>query len=299
MILGLLAFIAGCSKEKAPEIKTEIASEKFETASNEKDVTGEPTKKSSDGKGEVIDLGNGVNLDLVLIPAGKFKMGSNMIAIDPFSNIKVKQPPSNEVPRHEVTITKPFYIGKYEITQEQWFEIMGNNPSSYKGRKLPVTDVSWGGCQEFIKKLNVKTNGGYRLPTEAEWEYACRAGTNTAYSYGDKITYKDANIKNPKQAKIGNPVEVGSYKPNAFGLFDMHGNVNELCQDWYGEYPAEAVTDPKGQDGGYGRVLRGGSFEQFDSNARSSFRGSYDESRKSGYSHIEGTMRGFRLARTP
>jgi formylglycine-generating enzyme required for sulfatase activity len=110
-------------------------------------------------------------------------------------------------------------MGKYEITQEQWETVMGNNPSSRdKGANLPVTDVSWEDCQEFIKKLNAKTNGGYRLPTEAEWEYACRAGTSTAYSFGGSLTKSDANIDG------SNINAVGNYKPNVFGLYDMYGN---------------------------------------------------------------------------
>ena len=173
---------------------------------------------------EVIDLGKGVKLEMVLIPAGKFKMGSKKNPVDPFSNIEVKQPAKNELPQHDVTLTKPYYMGKHEVTQEQWFEIMGENPSENKGRKLPVTDVSWEDCQEFITKLNTKTSGGFRLPTEAEWEYACRAGTTTAYSFGDEITPKDANYRHEKICK---PVEIGSYQPNAFGLYDMHGNVWE------------------------------------------------------------------------
>ena len=100
----------------------------------------------------------------------------------------------NSETQHEVTLTKPFYLGKYEITQEQWEGVMGDNPSNTQGRNLPVTGVSWNDCQEFIKKLNAKTDCGYRLPTEAEWEYACRAGTTTVYSFGDKITPKDATI---------------------------------------------------------------------------------------------------------
>ena len=218
---------------------------------------------------EVIDLGKDVKLEMVLIPAGKFKMGSNKIPIDPFSNIEVKQPAKNELPQHGVTLTKPFYMSKYEVTQEQWFEIMGENPSREKGRKLPVTDVSWEDCQEFIKKLNAKTDGGYRLPTEAEWEYACRAGTTTAYLFGEEITPKDANYD---FSAIGQPVAIGSYQPNAFGLYDMHGNVWEWCEDWYGDYPAGAVIDPKGPANGDVRVLRGGSFFLDESFARSSFR---------------------------
>jgi len=237
------------------------------------------------GKAEVIDLGKDVKLEMVLIPAGKFLMGGKKIPVDPFSNIKVAQPEEDEFPQHEVTLTKPFYMGKYEVTQEQWFEIMGENPSREKGRKLPVTNVSWNECQDFIKKLNAKTNGGYRLPTEAEWEYSCRAGTSTAYSYGDKLTRSDANIDGDSTKAVG------SYEPNAFGLYDMHGNVWEWCEDWYAKYPTGVVTDPKGPATGEKRVLRGGSFVNDESEARSS-----------GRDLISPTYRigsfGFRLART-
>ena len=242
------------------------------------------------GKAEVIDLGKDVKLEMVLIPAGKFLMGGKKIPVDPFSNIKVAQPEEDEFPQHEVTLTKPFYMGKYEVTQEQWFEIMGENPSREKGRKLPVTNVSWNECHFFIRKLNEKTNGVYRLPTEAEWEFACRAGTSTAYSFGDKMTPKDANYAD---SGIGKPVEVGSYKPNAFGLYDMHGNVWEWCEDWYGDYSAGSITDPKGPATGENRVLRGGAFSDVGSLARSSFR-SNDFSPTNRF-----LDNGFRLARTP
>jgi formylglycine-generating enzyme required for sulfatase activity len=230
------------------------------------------------GKAEVIELGKGVRLEMVLVPAGKFKMGSP----------KKEKDRSDDETQHEVTLTKPFYLGKYEVTQEQWESVMGDNPSSTKGAKLPVTDVSWDDCQEFIKKLNAKTNGGYRLPTEAEWEFACRAGTSTAYSYGDSLTKSDANIDNG----AGSIKAVGSYKANVFGLHDMHGNVFEYCNDWKADYPAGAVTDPKGPAKGEYRVLRGGSFDFNVSAARSSFRIINSPS-------LRFIFYGFRLARTP
>ena len=198
-----------------------------------------------------------INKDMVLIPPGTFRMGS----------------PASEIGRtddenlHQVNITKQYYIGKYEVTQELWEAVIGHNPSSKnKGAKLPVTDVSWNDCQEFLKRLNEKSNTVYRLPTEAEWEYACRAGTTTAYSFGDSITKNYANFDNSSISSVG------SYKPNAFGLYDMHGNVWEWCEDIYGAYPAGAVTDPKGLATGTSHVLRGGSFFDFGSRARSSFR---------------------------
>jgi formylglycine-generating enzyme required for sulfatase activity len=231
------------------------------------------------GKAEVIDLGKDVKLEMVLVPAGKFKMGS------PASEKRRK---TNET-QHEVTLTKPFYMGKYEVTQEEWQAVMGKNPSiRTKGARLPVTDVSWNDCQEFIKKLNANTKGGYRLPTEAEWEYACRAGTTTAYSFGDKITPKDASYED---SEITNPVAVGSYKPNAFGLYDMHGNVWEWCEDWYGDYSTGAVIDPKGPAMGEDRVLRGGSFVSDVLMARSSLRALNTPT-------IRYVIYGFRLART-
>ena len=125
------------------------------------------------GKVEVIDLGRGIELEMVLVPAGKFVMGS------PKSENK-RNPYETQ---HEVTLTKPFNMGKYEVTQEQWEAVMGNTPSYLKGAKLPVTNVSWNDCQEFIKKLNVKTDGGYRLPTEAEWEYACSGHHDSVFGW--------------------------------------------------------------------------------------------------------------------
>ena len=238
------------------------------------------------GETNVIYLGKDVKIEMVLIPAGKFKRGSNKNPVDPFSNIKVKQPSTDETPQHEVVITKPYCMCKYEVTQEQWFEIMGKNPSKYKGRELPVTDVSWEDCQDFIKILNAKMPGGYRLPTEAEWEYACRAGSTTTYSCGNNITESDANIK-------GDSINaVGKYKPNAFGLHDMHGNVSEWCEDWYETYPTTAVTDPKGPATGEHRVLRGGSFLNSLSGTRSSYRIISTPSNRD-------DNNGFRLARTP
>ena len=233
--------VAPFSETKAKEVQKEIAMS---------------LKKELEEK---VNLGNGVSLDLMLIPAGKFVMGSPLTEIG--HHISETQ--------HEVTLTKPFYMGKYEVTQEQWEGVMGNNRSSKnKGPTLPVTDVSWDDCQNFLKKLNANTDGGYRLPTEAEWEYACRAGTMTAYSVGDRLTNSDASYGDG----AGSIKAVGIYKANAFGLYDLHGNVWEWCEDWYGDYPAGAVTDPKGPETGERRVLRGGSKGSNVSRARSSNR---------------------------
>ena len=223
-----------------------------------------------------IDLGKGVKLEMVLIPAGKFMMGSPL---------EEKGRKENEN-QHKVIISKEFYMGKYEVTQEQWQVIMGNNPSETKGARLPVTNVSWNDSQAFIKRLNANGKGGYRLPTEAEWEYACRAGTTTAYSYGDNLTKGDANID-------GDSIKaVGSYRPNAFGVYDMHGNVWEWCKDWYGSLQDGEVTDPKGAATGSSRVLRGASFFNNASKAQSSFLLNFSPS-------IRNSSLGFRLARTP
>ena len=227
----------------------------FKTAVTPIDPKSDPAKL----KQEEEAMFSSIKKDMVLIPAGKFEMGSAV----------TEKGRSNFETLHIVRITNPYYMGKYEVTQEQWQTVMGNNPSQTKGAKLPVTGVSWHNCQEFIKKLNAKTNGDYRLPTEAEWEYSCRAGTTTAYSFGDIIMPDDANCD---FSNIGKPVEVGGYKPNSFGVHDMHGNVREWCEDWFEDYHGITVTDPQGPAIGFSRVMRGGAFDGSTSNARSSAR---------------------------
>ena len=231
------------------------------------------------------DLGNGIKLEMMLIPAGNFMMGS------PVS----EKGRSDDETQHEVTLTKPYYMGKDAVTQEQWEAVVGDNPSDIKGAKYPVTDVSWEDCQEFIQKLNAVTKGGYRLPTEAEWEYACRAGTKTAYSFGDELTPFDANYRDSSIGVRENVFPKGRYKPNAFGLYNMHGNVKEWCEDWFGKYPTKPVKDPKGPTNGEYRILRGGSYDYFESDARSSVR--YVDSPTNHDDDYEG-VRGFRLVRT-
>ena len=170
---------------------------------------------------------------------------------------------SDETP-HEVTLTQSFQMGIHEVTQEQYEQVMGNNPSEFKGANNPVDSVSWEEALEFCRKLSelpAEKSAGrvYRLPTEAEWEYACRAGTTTKYSFGDDDSkLGDYAWIGGNSGRTTHPV--GSKKPNAWGLYDMQGNVWEWCQDRYGYYPGQAVTNPSGPTSGSVRVNRGGSW---------------------------------------
>jgi formylglycine-generating enzyme required for sulfatase activity len=208
-------------------------------------------------------LTNSLGMRFALIPAGEFQMGSTSGDED-------------ERPVHAVRISKPFYLGTNEVTQDQWEMLMGNNPSQFKGNaKLPVETVSWEEVQRFIDKLNTREGGTkYRLPTEAEWEYAARAGSTTAYSFGDDSSQLGKYAWFADNAgKTTHPV--GQLQPNAWGLYDMHGNVWEWVQDWYGKYAAEPVTDPQGPAAGSCRVFRGGSWSPGAGYCRSATRRRY------------------------
>ncbi len=201
-----------------------------------------------------VDLGGGVTMELVLIPAGEFMMGDGSGQSFP-----------DQQPLHKVKITRLFYLGKYEVTQRQWEAVMGNNPSEFRGPENPVDQVSRDDCQAFPAKLNQKSGKGgvkLNLPTEAQWEYACRAGTTTRYSFGDDLeSLGDYAWHTGNSGKTTHPV--GQKKPNSWGLYDMHGNVWEYCSDWYGEdyYRQSPLTDPTGPASGDRHVLRGGSFD--------------------------------------
>jgi formylglycine-generating enzyme len=259
--------------------------------------------------------------DMVLIKGGTFTMGS----------------PDDEPERqddelqHQVTVSS-FFIGKYEVTQKEYQEIMGTNPSGFKGDNLPVENVSWYDAVEYCNKrsqkegltpaytINTKQSdpshknddedsikytvtwnknaNGYRLPTEAGWEYACRAGTTTPFNTGNNITTSQANYNgnypynnNAKGEYREKTTPIGSFVPNAWGLYDMHGNVDEWCWDWYGEdYPTGAQTDPVGAVTGFSRVLRGGSWYSDGQALRSAYRLNSNPSNR-------GSFIGFRLVR--
>jgi formylglycine-generating enzyme required for sulfatase activity len=205
-------------------------------------------------------------MKFVWIPPGDFMMGS------PKEELQRKP----DETRHKVTLTKGFFMGVYTVTQEEWLAVMGKNPSSFKGEKnLPVENVSWDECQDFIKKLRKKDKKAYRLPTEAEWEYACRAGTKTPFHFGDTISTDQANYNGDfiygdgkKGVYRAKTTPVGGFPANAWGLHDMSGNVWQWCQD----YPQEDVVDPQGPENGKQRVLRGGSWYNTPDYCRSAFR---------------------------
>jgi formylglycine-generating enzyme required for sulfatase activity len=208
-----------------------------------------------------VETVNSIGMKLALIPPGQFLMGSPEFEEGRQSNEML----------HQVRITKPFYLGVYEVTQEEYNLVVGSNPSYFKGGKRPVELVSWEQAVEFCRKLSAKEGQEYRLPTEAEWEYACRAGTITPFSFGTKLDWDQANCIGNGPLFITGPskretVRVGSYQPNGFGLCDMHGNVWEWCADLFDEkyFAASPVDDPPGPTEGSFRVFRGSAW---DSNA--------------------------------
>ena len=312
----------------------------------------EPGGKPNDPPKEIaVDLGRGVKLKMVLIPAGEFKMGSgesaeataaflnktygeNLLKADDFKD---------EHPQHRVRITKPFYLGTYHVTRgqfRQFVEDSGYKADAEKGErpgawgwdtdkkdfgfsakyswrnagfeqtdKHPVVNVSWNDTVAFCKWLSKKEGKTYRLPTEAEWEYACRAGTTTRYYIGDdaETLAKVGNVANAA-ARTQFPdckyalkasdgyvftAPVGKFKPNAFGLYDMHGNAWQWCADWYDAeyYAASPADDPTGPDSGNVRVLRGGSWISGPENTRSAIRNWFAPDDRYGRT-------GFRVART-
>ena len=217
-------------------------------------------------------IDNSIGMLLVPIPAGEFQMGS------PDSD---RLAFGREKPRHLVKVTKVFYLSAYEVTQQQYEKMMGDRPWQgkrfvQKGPDYPATDVSWNDAVEFCRKLSEREGVEYHLPTEAQWEYACRAGTTTVYSFGDnaarlkQYAWFEKNAWDPGE-KFAH--RVGQKLPNAWGLYDMHGNVWEWCRDWYAPYGAEKVrVNPTGPAQGSCRVLRGGSFDGHALGARSASR---------------------------
>ncbi|MCP4350629.1 MAG: SUMF1/EgtB/PvdO family nonheme iron enzyme [Desulfobacterales bacterium] len=231
-----------------------------------------------------------LGMKFVYIKPGAFTMGS------PDESEKGR---NGDEKQHRVTLTKGFYMQTTEVTQRQWKAIMGSNPSSFKGcEECPVENVSWNDTQEFIKKLNQKREGVYRLPTEAEWEYAARAGTDTPFYFGKCLSTDQANYNGnyplegcPKGEYREKTTPVASFKANLWGLYDMHGNVWEWCQDWYSNYPSTAVSDPSGPKTGSDRVFRGGSWGNAAGRCRSASRNHYSPGGRSRYL-------GFRLSST-
>ena len=221
------------------------------------------TPSVSFGSNEIsIPVKNGISIDMVKVEAGTFMMGATS---------EMQNPYDNEKPVHQVTLTNDYYMGKYEVTQDLWKAVMGRNPSKFKGDDLPVEEVSWDDCQEFISKLNSITGRKFRLPTEAEWEYAARGGKKSrGYQYSGSNSISDVAWYTDNCGSKTHPV--GTKQANELGIYDMSGNVYEWCQDWKGLYSSSSQTNPIGAVNGPFRVFRGGSWLGYARFCRSSCR---------------------------
>jgi len=237
-------------------------------------------------------LQNSIGMQLKFIQTGeRFNMGQNVFGVG------LDQTRRNDSRPHEVELVYPFYLGVYQVTNSEWKELMGRLPEHGKHDAWPVEHVSWDDAVMFCQKLSElpaekKAGRLYRLPSEAEWEFACRAGTNSQFSFGD-----DVELLNEyawfKQNSAGRAHSVGRKKPNQFGLYDMHGNVCEWCNDWYAdEYPDELVIDPRGPKGGTARVLRGGGWDNIAAWCESAWRNAVEP-------ETRGDALGFRVALGP
>ena len=197
-----------------------------------------------------IPVKDGINIEMVKVEAGTFMMGATS---------EIQNSSDDEKPVHQVTLTNDYYMGKYEVTQVLWQTVMGSNPSHFEGNNLPVEQVSWEDCQEFISELNNMTGRKFRLPTEAEWEYAARGGKKSrGYQYSGSNNLSDVAWYDENCGKKTHPV--GTKRPNELGIYDMSGNVWEWCQDWYSSYSSSDQANPIGVVNGADRVYRGGSW---------------------------------------
>ena len=286
-VLGAVVLLCvGCGETSAVVTDPSAETSHSETVQQSVTPSDEPKSTVGDSSGKKL-VENSIGMKFVLIPKGTFLMGSPPDEVGS----------SDDERQHEVTLTRDFYLGVYEVTQAQYKKVMGKNPSYFTGDKVaerhpqtgrfvkdvdsanhPVENVSHDDAVEFCRRLSElpdeKAAGRrYRVPTEAEWEYACRAGSNTAFSFGNESAdlgshaWYEANSNRMTHA-------VGGKKPNAFGLYDMHGNVWEWCSDWYDEkyYASSPAIDPRGPDSGSFRVLRGGSWDSEPSLVRCAFR---------------------------
>ena len=217
---------------------------------------------SLSGNALTIPVKNGISIEMVKVEAGSFDMGATP---------EMKKPYDWEKPVHRVTLTNNYYIGKYEVTQALWKIVMGSNPSNFKGDNLPVENVSWNNCQKFISKLNKLTGKSFRLPSEAEWEYAARGGNKSrGYLYSGSNAIGDVAWYEGNSSFMTHAV--GTKQPNELGIYDMTGNVWEWCQDWYDSYSSSPQTNPTGAVSGSYRVDRGGSWNCLARSCRASCR---------------------------
>ena len=215
-------------------------------------VAQQPVVQTPVTNGDIISIPvkDGISIDMVRVEAGTFTMGATS---------EMKDPWDDEKPAHQVTLTNDYYIGKYEVTQALWQAVMGNNPSNFKGDNLPVENVSWKDCQKFLSKLNNTTGKSFRLPTEAEWEYAARGGKKSrGYQYSGSNNISDVAWYEDNSGSKTHTV--GSKQANELGIYDMSGNVWEWCHDWKGSYSSSSQVNPTGANSGSDRVLRGGSW---------------------------------------